>query len=120
MNGFYIVTLLSDKLFRYQQSAETWCCSHCSAPLTLSTACLFVQWKADILDNGTKERMMIHTCVFCRMISTVLSSPGVARRVGAAGGGGQENQRSSDVAAVLPQDSVRHHQQKWIWGHQQK
>ena len=108
MNGFYIVTLLSDKLFRYQQSAETWCCSHCSAPLTLSTGCLFVQWKADILDNGTKKRMMIHTCVFCRMISTVLSSPGVARRVGAAGGGGQENQRSSDVAAVLPQDSVRH------------
>ena len=117
MNDFYIVTLLSDKLFRYQQSAETWCCS---ATLTLSTACLFVQWKADILDIGTKERMMIHECVFCRMISTVLFSSGMARRVGAAGGGGQENQRSSDVAAVLPQDSVRHHQQKWIWGHQQK
>ena len=58
--------------------------------------------------------------LFEALISTVLSSPGVARRVGAAGGGGQENQRSSDVAAVLPQDSVRHHQQKWIWGHQQK
>ena len=117
MNGFYIVTLLSDKLFRYQQSAETWCRS---ATLTLSTACLFVQWKADILDIGTNERMMIHTCVFCKIISTVLSSSGVARRVGAAGGGGQENQRSSDVAAVLSQDSVRHNQQKWIWGHQQK
>ena len=91
-----------------------------SAPLTLSTACLFVQWKADILDIGTKERMMIHECVFCKIISTVLSSSGVAGRVGAAGGGGQENQRSSDVAAVLSQDSVRHNQQKWIWGHQQK
>ena len=60
MNGFYIVTLLRDKLFRYQQSAETWCRS---TPLTLSTACLFVQWKADISDNGTKESM-IHECVF--------------------------------------------------------
>ena len=46
-------------------------------------------------------------------------SAGMAGRVGAAGGRGQEALRPAHVAAVLPQDSLRHHQQERLGRGQQ-
>ena len=44
---------------------------------------------------------------------------GVAGRVGRIGGRSAQDGRPAHVVAVLPQDSLRHHQQERQWRHQQ-